>query len=202
MTDSTPPARGRPKGDKRARTRAKLIEAARELTREKGYERTTMEEIARRAGMTTGAIYGNFRNRDELYIALAQTYWAPIRPKIRKSSSFADKMRALAEATLAALPERETAVVGYLSGRAYAFAHPDVLARAREVTARSYAEGAAWLEAVADEEGLPMPAPTLIAVIHALMEGLVLQRLLTPDLVPDEAFYAAFEAIARPSPEK
>jgi AcrR family transcriptional regulator len=30
------------------------------VIREKGYERTTMEEVARRAGMTRGAIYGNF----------------------------------------------------------------------------------------------------------------------------------------------
>ena len=32
-----------------------------------------MEEVAKRAGMTTGAIYGNFKNRDELFIALGQT---------------------------------------------------------------------------------------------------------------------------------
>ncbi len=30
--------------------------------------------------MTSGAIYGNFKNRDELFIALAEAYWAPIRP--------------------------------------------------------------------------------------------------------------------------
>ncbi len=35
-----------PKGDKRARTRAKLLEAARELIREKGYERTTLQDVA------------------------------------------------------------------------------------------------------------------------------------------------------------
>ncbi|HEY7059552.1 MAG TPA: helix-turn-helix domain-containing protein, partial [Vicinamibacterales bacterium] len=49
--------RGKPKGDKRQRTRAALLEAARALIREKGYERTTIEEVAKRAGMTTGAIY-------------------------------------------------------------------------------------------------------------------------------------------------
>ena len=89
--------RRRPKGDKRARTRAKLLEAARELTRDKGYEHTTMEDVAHRAGMTTGAIYGNFRNRDELFIALSETYWAPIKPAFRPGSSFAEKMRAFAE---------------------------------------------------------------------------------------------------------
>jgi AcrR family transcriptional regulator len=55
------------KGNKRDRTRAKLL-AARSLIREKGYENTTLEDIAERAGMTTGAIYGNFKNRDELFI--------------------------------------------------------------------------------------------------------------------------------------
>jgi len=112
---ATDNSRRRPKGDKRARTRAALLEAARELIRDKGYERTTMEEVARRAGMTGGALYGNFKNRDELFIALGQTYWPPIKPKIRPGSSFADKMRALAEAAIAAIPERRVAAAGRLT---------------------------------------------------------------------------------------
>ena len=190
------PAQRRPKGDKRARTRAKLLEAARELIREKGHERTTMEEIALRAGMTSGAIYGNFRNRDDLFIALAGVYWAPIKPTIRPGSSFADKMRALAEATIAAIPERRDAAYGRLTGMAYALTHEDLRAQVHAVTAQSFAAGAGWLRAVADDDGLPMPAELLVAVIHSLTEGLLFQRFLTPDLVPDEAFYAAFAALA------
>ena len=78
---NTESSRRRPKGDKRDRTRATLLEAARAMVREKGYARTTLEAVARRAGMTTGAIYGNFKNRDELFIALGQTYWAPVKPR-------------------------------------------------------------------------------------------------------------------------
>ena len=109
---------GKPKGDKRDRTRAALLEAARALIREKGYERTTIEEVASRAGMTTGAIYGNFKNRDELFIALGQTYWAPVKPHIRPGASFADAMRALAKATLEAVEERRPAAIGRLTGLA------------------------------------------------------------------------------------
>jgi len=105
-------ARRRPKGDKRDRTRAKLLEAARSLIREKGFEHTTLEAIAERAGMTTGAIYGNFKNRDELFLSLGQTYWAPIKPNVRPGASFPEIMRALADATLAAIPERSAAAVG------------------------------------------------------------------------------------------
>src|SRR5437764_6623813 len=95
--------RGQPKGDKRDRTRARLLEAARSLIREKGHENTTLEEIAERAGMTTGAIYGNFKNREELFISLGQTYWAPIKPQVKHGSSFPEIMRAMAEATIAAI---------------------------------------------------------------------------------------------------
>ncbi|MGH8429929.1 MAG: hypothetical protein ACREUF_05960, partial [Solimonas sp.] len=62
--------------------------------------------------------------------------------------------------------------------------------------AKSYESGAAWLRAAADDGELPMPPEALVCVIHALTEGLVFQRLLTPELVPDDTIYAAFEALA------
>lgn len=196
MASDATTARRQPKGDKRARTRATLLEAARDIVREKGFERTTLQDVAQRAGMTSGAIYGNFKNRDDLFVALADAYWAPIKPVIRPGTSFAEKMRALAEATLAAIPDRRMAAVGRLTGMAYALNREDLRAQARDVTARSFATGAAWLRTVADDGGLPMPADLLVCVIHALTEGLLFQRFLTPELVPDAAFYAAFAALA------
>ena len=199
-SEQTPPVslRRRPKGDKRARTRAKLLEAARELIREKGYERTTLQDVAQRAGMTSGAIYGNFKNRDELFIALAEVYWAPIRPKFKTGTSFVEKMRALAEATIAAIPERRLAAGGRLTGIAYALTHEEIRARVHEITSRSYDAGAEWLRAVADEREMAMPPEILVRVLHAMIEGLVFQRLLTPELFPDHVFYAAFAAMAKP----
>jgi AcrR family transcriptional regulator len=191
-------ARRKPKGDKRDRTRAALLEAARALIREKGYERTTLEEVAKRAGMTTGAIYGNFKNRDELFIALGQAYWAPVKPSLKPGATFAEAMRALAEATLEAIPERTAAAVGRLTGMAYTLTTPGLRARVHEDTARSYEFGAEWLRQLGDERDLPMPAEHLVRVIHALIEGLVLQRILTPELCPDEVFFAAFAAFAGP----
>lgn len=188
--------RGRPKGDKRQRTRSKLLAAARDLVREKGYERTTLEDVASRAGMTSGAIYGNFRNRDALFTALTQTYWAPIKPELRMGSTFAQKMRALAEATLAAIPERRVAAVGHLTGMAYALSHEQMRTEIHAATAASFESGAAWLRAVTRDGELPMPAEQFVCAIHALTEGLLFQRFLTPELVPDEVFYAAFAALA------
>lgn len=192
-------ARRRPKGDKRDRTRATLLEAAREIVREKGYARTTLDEVARRAGMTTGAIYGNFKNRDELFVALGETYWAPVVPRLKPGATFAEAMHAMARATLDAIPERTTAAVGRLTGMAYALTTPNLRARVHDVTADSYELGAEWLRSFGEDE-LPMPAEQLVRVIHALIEGLVMQRILTPQLCPDEVFFSAFEALARPRP--
>lgn len=191
--------RGKPKGDKRDRTRAALLEAARALVREKGHERTTLEEVAARAGMTTGAIYGNFKNRDDLFIALGHYYWPPIKPDIARGATFAEAMQALARATIAAVDDRRPVAVGRLTGLAYTLQNADMRARVRDVTKASYDAGAEWLRGFGAKE-LPMPAEHLVRVIHCLIEGLVMQRILTPELCPDEVFYAAFGALARRAP--
>jgi AcrR family transcriptional regulator len=146
--------------------------------------------------MTTGAIYGNFKNRDELFIALGQAYWAPVKPRIKPGATFAEAMHAMARATLDAIPERTTAAVGRLTGMAYALSSTGLRARVREVTSSSYELGEEWLRTLWDESELPMPPEQLVRVVHALIEGLVLQRILTPELFPDEVFFAAFGALA------
>lgn len=195
-TSASTSRRKQPKGDKRVRTRRKLLEAARELVREKGYAQTTMQDVAQRAGMTSGAIYGNFKNRDELFLALADEYWGPIHAEFEPTSNFEEKMHALAKATLASVPERTTAAVGALTGRAHALTHPHVLERVRQITEKAYTDGAAWLADVAKPEELPMSPELMVRVVHALTDGLLFQRILTPDLVPDEVFYAAFGLLA------
>ena len=94
----------------------------------------------------------------------------------------------MAEATIAAIPDRSAVAVGRLTGLAYTLTHEEMRAQVREVTAQSYAFGEQWLRAVTKEEDLPMPADQLVRVLHAMIEGLVFQRLLTPELVPDEIY--------------
>lgn len=47
-------------------TRARLVEAAAAVFAERGYDGSGVQEIARRAGLTTGAIYGRFSGKAEL----------------------------------------------------------------------------------------------------------------------------------------
>ena len=144
-------------------------------------------------------IYGNFKNREELFVALGQAYWPAIKPKVKPGATFAEIMRAMAKATIAVIPDRKAVAAGRLTGMAYTLRDEALLAQVQKATAHSYAAGAEWLRTIVEEDELPMPAEQLVRVIHALTEGLVLQTLLTPDLFPKSVYYAAFDALA-PAP--
>jgi AcrR family transcriptional regulator len=197
-TNPTPSGRKRPKGDKRQRTRAALIDAAAALIREHGYEGTTLADVAQRAGMTRGAIYGNFKNREELFLAVVAQRWEPIVPRIRVGDSFERQMRALAEAVIAVVPQRRQSAVGAASFQAYALKHEEMrerLVAANQNIYRTMAAGVAQM----NPAGLPMPAERLVRVLHFLIEGYLMLRFLTPELIGDDDIIAACEAIGRSS---
>jgi AcrR family transcriptional regulator len=54
----------------KVRTRQKVLEAARALFAERGYEPATIRDIARGAGMSTGAVFANFQDKAELFEAV------------------------------------------------------------------------------------------------------------------------------------
>ncbi len=49
------------------RTRGKVVEAARKLFAQRGYDAATIRDIAREAGMSTGAVFANFQDKSELF---------------------------------------------------------------------------------------------------------------------------------------
>jgi AcrR family transcriptional regulator len=52
-----------------ASTRERLLDAALEVFLDQGYEGARLADVARKAGLTTGAVYSNFRNKAELLSA-------------------------------------------------------------------------------------------------------------------------------------
>jgi AcrR family transcriptional regulator len=56
-----------------ASVRDRLVTAAAEVFAERGYEGARVQEIVRRAGLSTGAIYTNFRNKADLLLAAVGT---------------------------------------------------------------------------------------------------------------------------------
>lgn len=59
-----------PAGPKAQRTRGQILEAARALFDEQGYQRTSMAEVAARAGVSQGTVYQYFKHRSDLVAAI------------------------------------------------------------------------------------------------------------------------------------
>jgi AcrR family transcriptional regulator len=184
------------KGDKRDRTTAKLIEAAAQVISERGFERTSLEEVAKRAGMTRGAIYGNFKSREDLLLAVAETQWQPIAPPLKPGGTLKEQMRILGEAVVAAVPDRQAKSVGAASFVVYALTHEELRVKLTQANAEIYRWAAEELSKFIPESELPMPLPQFVRVLHALTEGLLSLRFLTPELISDDVIVAAFETLA------
>jgi AcrR family transcriptional regulator len=57
------------------RTRSLLLDAAQEVFAEKGFVAATLDDIAKAAGYTKGAIYKYFSTKEELFLATSDRYW-------------------------------------------------------------------------------------------------------------------------------
>jgi AcrR family transcriptional regulator len=68
----TQPPSARPPADS---TRQRLLDAAYELLLDEGYHAATVQSVARRAHLTTGAIYANFANKHELLVQAVLRRW-------------------------------------------------------------------------------------------------------------------------------
>lgn len=57
------------------RTRSLLLDAAEEVFAERGFMAASLDDIARAAGYTKGAIYKHFSTKEELFLAVTDRYW-------------------------------------------------------------------------------------------------------------------------------
>jgi AcrR family transcriptional regulator len=60
--------------EKRAETRARLVDAAMTTFLSRGYHAASLEEISELAGYSTGAIYSNFDGKEDLFLACSARY--------------------------------------------------------------------------------------------------------------------------------
>ena len=71
-----------------------LLDAAMELFADQGYGATSIQDICDRAGLTKGAFYSNFANKDALFLALLDRSWERRAESIRRSMPFGSVLQA------------------------------------------------------------------------------------------------------------
>lgn len=177
--------------DRRAETRARLLDAAADLFARKGFHASSAEAVASAANRTTGAIYDHFGGKTGLLVALLERWvgqtitdltaslegerdldsrlaalWGGI---VRRDSDSGDAWLLLEfELWLHAVRDPEMGVVG-----------AERFQVMRDGLAGALAE---W----SDEFGFELPAPVqdLAAQVIALLIGLAFQHRIDPAVVP------------------
>ncbi|MEU7277286.1 TetR/AcrR family transcriptional regulator [Streptomyces sp. NPDC045431] len=197
-----PPKRRLTREETRKQTRDRLLEAAAELFTERGVNGTSVEQIAERAGFSRGAFYGNFGDKNELVRELllrrTQAELREVQAMAADAASFAevlDRLRAWNRARAEHLPSWLTLRLELLL---HAVRNPDLrrpLAEREELARGAIGEGIRQ-ELVRRGVATPPADPASLAlIVHALEDGLLIQRLLTPDRISAEVVVDAVELL-------
>jgi AcrR family transcriptional regulator len=192
------------RSERRARTRALLLEAAAEVYARRGFAGATLEEVASRAGFTKGAVYGHFGSKENLLLALVEEYLAG---QIAEQMALFDRDRATWERPLAG-SERWMERVQERPERFRLFVELWVYAQRDERLRERLASGLAALRATfarfaADssaDAGFDVPAgvPEQFAnVMLGLGLGLSMLKLSAPDAVPAELLGTTLSVLIR-----
>ena len=86
--------------ERRARSRSALLEAAARGLSRNGYRHLKLEEVAREAGYTRGALYHQFKDKEDLALAVIdwvdETWWKEVGGVADRAASPVDALIALA----------------------------------------------------------------------------------------------------------
>ncbi|MBV9991264.1 MAG: TetR/AcrR family transcriptional regulator [Alphaproteobacteria bacterium] len=68
-------------------TRGKLLSAAEKVFAEQGYDGAKLSDIAEEAGVSVGAVYFRFKDKDALFQAIAETFTGEVRARMNVVAS-------------------------------------------------------------------------------------------------------------------
>jgi TetR/AcrR family acrAB operon transcriptional repressor len=96
--------------DEAAETKSAILDAAEHVFSERGVSHTSLEDIAKAAGVTRGAIYWHFKNKSELFTAMVNRVSLPIEDIVRRGAAddAINPLLLLKEAAVAALKRTAT----------------------------------------------------------------------------------------------
>ena len=187
----------------RAETREALLDAAARVFARQGFHGTSVEAISDAAGFSRGALYSNFKSKEELFLALYEERIQRRRRELREVMQRAgDPAAGLAPAAANVMQtldrEREWFLL-YFEFVLHAARDAEFADRFERVREQGLAELAAGIAAGLEEAGLDSsfdPADVAL-VLKALSYGLALERLVNEDAVPGELLGRAMELIFR-----
>ena len=192
MVQHEPPRR---RGDKRERTRAALIEAVWAIADEQGFAAVSLEAVARRAGMTRGAIYSNFASRAELLLAAAGARGLNISRDFSRPGSLHQQLRWFAQGLVEALPHAPGTQRWHAELMVHVAADPALRSAVADVFTGGFDKMATQFRAH-HSETLAIDPLSLALAVQTMAMGFVYQAILSPSEVSAKSVFEAYDALA------
>ena len=195
----------RSRAEKQAETRRRLLEAAEEVFRERGFAGATVEEITERAGFSRGAFYSNFESREQLFIELLHRrvydqFTRLLERRPRKKTARA-QMRATASELATRYEHGQRWLFElWLECLAYAARHPEFASLPATFWRGNRALTAQTIESTYAQVGErpPIAAKHLATALTALDIGLAIQNLVDPEEVPLDLYPKLYDLLFGP----
>ena len=175
-------------------TRNKLLDSAEYLFQSQGVSRTSLQDIARRAGATRGAVYWHFTDKADLFNAMIERVTLPLEAAfsddadLRPNSSSVDVdallkiRRATVEALRRIVNDAQTRRVFEVATQKVEYVDELRTVRLRHLAIRQsfVSRFEQSIESAALRDGLLLPMPAALAArgFHALIDGLIQNWLL------------------------
>ena len=205
MRDSSIPARGKPSGLRASRsgasrsrqaertraTRRKLLDAAKRVFAQDGFEAARLEDIASGAGYTRGAFYAHFDSKEDIFFALFEEWVGEridsLTTALRRHADQQSKLEAL-RTHYAGLAKDRRLVLISMEFKLFAMRHPEAHARLRSRHRRIRASIAEMFSEIMGALGrtIPIAYPAAAASLAAVSQGLLLENLIDPKTLSDD----------------
>jgi AcrR family transcriptional regulator len=183
--------------ESQARTKARLLDAASEVFLRRGFHGASLEDIAEEAGYTRGALYSNFRDKDELFLAVAERHFTEDVQEVERVFAAGDtpeeRVRLLQDWHGDHLEGEEGWTSLILEFWLYAMRNPSVRPRIAAMERRVRDSVTALIEQQLREMGVESPVPPrdLAAIVVALDCGIAGQRFVDRESIGPSVFGSA-----------
>jgi AcrR family transcriptional regulator len=189
---------------RRQLTREHLLAAAAQVFAERGFHGATLDEVARVAGFSKGAVYSNFESKDDLFLALFKAGYEHEMARLVATLEAsevppADRLSDFVSLIQDESREAPTSPLLHLEFWLYAARNPEARARLAAIDDEAVAASADLLRTLREEEDMePLEDPERVArVIEVLFRGISLLRIMQPEVVDDRLLKVAIEFVAR-----
>ena len=190
---------GKGGGDRRAR----IVEAARKLLAEEGYDRVTMKQVAKEAGVAQGLIHYYFSGKDEILLEVLAQAARRYGEEMRRFGASLPGDKSFAEAALVRSKERVDREPERYRLRYELFAlglrKPELLEGVGNLLATGREGIGATIERIAERGQAPektVDTRAVAAVLLASFDGLALQKLVDPEGFDLDAAYEVLAKMA------